>query len=95
MDAGIIDQATLQRQQQLFRRLLDAGRTLEQGEPDSTGKRESRSATGDARFDPGNVSGRGAAAQKYTVPGWDELRGLTPDERRAVLEYFKRINGGG
>jgi hypothetical protein len=95
LDAGLLDPATVQRQQQLFRRLLEAGRTLEQGEPDSTGRRESRSATGDLRFLPGNTSASGAPAVRYKEPGWDELRGLTADERRAVLEYFKRINGGG
>jgi hypothetical protein len=31
---------------------------------------------------------------KFREPTWNELRGLTPEERRAVIEYFKRINGG-
>jgi hypothetical protein len=95
LDAGMIDQATLQRQQQLFRRMLDAGRTLEQGETDSTGRRESKAATGNLRHTPTQNSVNGAPALRFKEPGWDELRGLTADERRAVLEYFKRINGGG
>jgi hypothetical protein len=95
LDAGLLDQATVLRQQQLFRRLLEAGRTLEQGEEDSTGRRESRSATGTLRFAPGDAAGKGAPAVRFKEPGWEELRGLTTDERRAVLEYFRRINGGG
>jgi hypothetical protein len=31
---------------------------------------------------------------KFREPTWEELRGLTADERRAILEYFKRINAG-
>ena len=95
LDAGLIDQATIQRQQQLFRRLLEAGRTLEQGEPDSSGRRESKSATGDLRYVPQTGSAKGAPAVRFKEPGWEELKGLTPDERRWVLEYFRRINGGG
>jgi hypothetical protein len=29
---------------------------------------------------------------RYREPTWDELRGLSAEERRAVLEYFRRIN---
>ena len=29
---------------------------------------------------------------KSREPTWEELRGLSADERRAILEYFKRIN---
>jgi hypothetical protein len=95
LDGGLLDQATVLRQQQLFRRLLEAGRTLEQGEPDSSGRRESKSATGDLRYAPQNANAKGSPAVKFKEPGWEELRGLTADERRAVLEYFRRINGGG
>jgi len=36
LDAGRLDQQTIERQQRLYRRLLDAGRTLSNDEPDQT-----------------------------------------------------------
>jgi hypothetical protein len=86
-----LDPATLDRQQRLYRKLLDAGRAMEQDERDETGKREATSAKDGDRFTPGaTVNGRPAA--KFREPTWAELRGLSPEERRLVLEYFKRIN---
>jgi hypothetical protein len=91
LDNGRLDAGTLARQQQLFRRLLDAGRSLEKEERDDSGKREATSATGNDVFSPtGKVDAR--AAIKFRPPSWQELRGLSPDERRAILDYFTRIN---
>lgn len=92
LDAGRVDQTLVERQQRLFRRLLDAGLTLEKEERDDRGNRESRSATGaEGTFTPpADVRSRPTA--RYREPTWSELRGLTAEERRAVLEYFKRIN---
>lgn len=87
-----VDAQTVARQQQLFRRLLDAGRSLEKEEREDNEKREAKAATGDQRFDPGAEGARGRNAQRYREPAWSDLRGLTADERRAILEYFKRIN---
>lgn len=87
-----VDAATVARQQQLFRRLLDAGRSLEKEEREDTDKREAKAATGDARFDPGADPARGREATRFREPTWNDLRGLSADERRAILEYFKRIN---
>lgn len=87
-----VDASTVARQQQLFRRLLDAGRSLEKEEREDNEKREAKAATGDLRFDPGQGTARGRAAARFREPTWGDLRGLTADERRAILEYFKRIN---
>lgn len=87
-----VDAATVARQQQLFRRLLDAGRALEKEEREDDQKREATAATGDQRFDPGSGAVRGRAGARFQPPTWNDLRGLSADERRAVLEYFKRIN---
>ncbi|HYC52283.1 MAG TPA: hypothetical protein VEB19_14320 [Gemmatimonadaceae bacterium] len=87
-----VDANTVARQQQLFRRLLDAGRSLEKEEREDNDKREAKAATGDERFDPGAEAARGRAAAKFREPTWSDLRGLSADERRAILEYFKRIN---
>jgi len=91
LDNGRLDAGTLARQQQLFRRLLDAGRSLEKEERDDSGRREATTATGTDVFSPtGKVDAR--AAIKFRPPTWQELRGLSPDERRAILDYFTRIN---
>jgi len=94
LDNGRLDGGTLARQQQLFRRLLDAGRSLEKDEREDSGKREATSATGNDAFTPtGKVDPK--AAVKFRPPSWQELRGLSADERRAILDYFTRINNAG
>ena len=91
LDRGHVDQQLLDRQQRLFHRLLDAGLTLEKDEREDTGKRESQ-VGGDQAVINNGPAVHGQAAERYREPGWSELRGLTADERRAVLDYFKRIN---
>jgi hypothetical protein len=92
LERGVVDQSVIDRQQRLFRRLLDAGRSLEQDEREDTGKREARSATDPALHLPEGTDASGRAAQRFRAPDWNELRGLTAEERRVVLEYFKRLN---
>jgi hypothetical protein len=92
LDGGRLDATTVARQQQLFRRLLDAGRTLEKDEREDTNKRQATSAKGGNELKPENTNATGRNAVKFREPTWEELRGLNADERRAILEYFKRIN---
>ena len=92
LEGGRLDAATLARQEQLFRRLLDAGRSLEKDEREDSERREAKAALGADAFTPENADARGRAASRFREPTWDELRGLTADERRSILEYFKRIN---
>lgn len=90
-EGGRLDANTLARQQQLFRRLLDAGRSLEKEERDDSGKREAKSAVAGETFTPaGTVDAK--AAVRFRPPTWEELRALTPDERHAILDYFTRLN---
>ncbi|HEX6600846.1 MAG TPA: hypothetical protein VF034_16145 [Gemmatimonadaceae bacterium] len=91
LDGGRLDANTLARQQQLFRRLLDAGRSLEKEDREDTGKREATSARGDAAFTPAGAV-QSKAAVRFPPPRWEELRGLPADERRAILDYFTRLN---
>ena len=91
LDRGRVDQGLLQRQQQLFHKLLDAGLTLQKDEREDNGERESQTAVHDESITTGTESS-GRTVERYREPGWRELKGLTADERRAVLEYFKRIN---
>jgi hypothetical protein len=36
--------------------------------------------------------GATGAGPKLRYPTWDELNGLSPEQRRLVLEYFRRLN---
>jgi hypothetical protein len=92
LERGGADRATLDRQQRLYHKLLEAGKTLEQDERDDTGKREARAATGTETFSPGTDKASGKSATRFREPTWAELRGLSAEERRLVLEYFKRLN---
>ena len=88
-----VDPSVAARQQQLYRRLLDAGRFLEQDEKDDQGPREAKTPSGASVR--GVVEGpqSGKAGNKFAPPTWNELRGLGPEERRLVIEYFRRLNG--
>jgi hypothetical protein len=92
LEGGRLDATTVARQQQLFRKLLDAGRSLEKEEREDTQKRQATAAKPGNELTPENKDATGKAATKFREPSWEELRGLSADERRAILEYFKRIN---
>ncbi|UCG86446.1 MAG: hypothetical protein JSW71_21530 [Gemmatimonadota bacterium] len=94
LEAARLDRETVERQEQLFRRLLDAGRTLRSDEEDERDERVSETA------DPRNVQ-QPPAGQLPTVsdprfpyPSWNQLRSLSPEDRRLVLDYFRRLNRG-
>jgi hypothetical protein len=77
----------------LYHRLLDAGRTLTGPEPDEQRQRTSRSATGDSVHVPAALApGAAGSGPRLRYPAWNELVGLTPELRRLVLEYFRRVN---
>jgi hypothetical protein len=90
LTTGRVDSETLDRQRGLFRRMLDAGRSLEQDEFD-TERRESR--TGEAvlrdvpELDPSLLAG-----PRFPLPEETALGRLPPYYRRLVLEYFDRLN---
>ena len=93
LEAGRLDQRTIERQQRLYHRLLDAGRTLSNDEPDQNKERQSRPATGDSVHVPAALKpGATGAGPRLRYPTWDELQGLTPEQRRLVLDYFRRLN---
>ncbi|MGA1416916.1 MAG: hypothetical protein ACO327_00755 [Gemmatimonadaceae bacterium] len=93
LDQGIATAATEQRLERLLRRMLDAGRSLEQEERDATQRREARAAAREpARFTPTGSRATGAEAQRFATPSWAELRALSPEERALALEYFRRLN---
>lgn len=95
LERGDLTAATRDRQEKLFRRMLDAGRSLQGEERDDDAKRDATSAAGVQLFTPPAGSAQGAAANRYREPTWEELRGLSAEERRAVIDYFRRLNGTG
>ncbi len=93
LEAGRLDRRTVERQERLYRKLLDAGRSLSGDEPDEQKERTSKSAIGDSVHIPGALlPGATGSGPKMRYPTWEELSGLTPEQRRLVLEYFRRLN---
>jgi hypothetical protein len=91
LDQGAVDPSTKARQEQLLRRMLDAGRSLEQDQREESQRREARAARTTDRVTPDGAA-TGAPGVRYRVPTWEELRGLSADDRRLVIEYFRRLN---
>ncbi len=91
LESGHLDRATLERQQQLFRRMLDAGRTLRNDQESDPERRSETARAQLAHVPTGTIPGE--AALRYPMPSWEQLKTLTPAERAMVLDYFKRING--
>jgi hypothetical protein len=92
IERGELDRSVIDRQSQLYRRMLDAGRTLEQNERDESGKREAKSGEGIRGNAPASGVARGDPAVKFREPTWKELTGMTAEDRRLVSEYFRRLN---
>jgi hypothetical protein len=80
----------LERQERLFHRLLDAGRSLEQEE--SSEERESARAGEFERGDVVPLTDLQLGLLQYELPDGEQMRSLTPAVRQLVLEYFERLN---
>jgi hypothetical protein len=94
LESGRPDRQTVERQERLYRRLLDAGRTLSGNDPDEEKERKGRAAESvDPLRPPSLVAGATGPGARVRYPTWEELRVLSPTERRLVLEYFSRLNG--
>jgi hypothetical protein len=92
LEAGQLDPQVIARQERLYRRLLDAGRTLRSDVPDERQERVSRAASGDSVHVPPALVAPVGAGPRLRYPTWAELQRLSPDDRRLVLEYFRRLN---
>jgi len=85
-----LDAETLQRQERLFHRLLDAGRSLEKDEYS-----DEREASAPGQFERDAVellSAEDLGALRFQLPPSEELQRLSPAQRQMVLEYFERLN---
>ncbi len=81
---------TLRRQEKLFQRLLDAGRSLEQDEYSE--ERESEAPGDIVRNQASQLSDRDMGYLPFQIPDPDVMNKLSPAFRQMVLEYFDRIN---
>lgn len=81
---------TIERQEQLFQRLLDAGRSLERDEESE--ERESEVPGEFERNVVGPLSEEDLNALRFELPPADVLGRLPPAQRRLVIEYFERLN---
>ena len=86
----ILDVETLQRQERLFHRLLDAGRSLEKDE--YSDERESSAPGQFERNEVEVLSAEDMGALRFQPPPAEELQRLSPAQRQMVLEYFERLN---
>ena len=77
------------RQKRLFRRMLDAGRTLQGEEKDEQKERESERPQDETPRLPPALRAR--LASPWRLPTWEELQRFSPEERRLVADYFRRL----
>ncbi len=93
LEAGRLDRQIVERQERLFRRMLDAGRTLQGREEDERKERQSTTATEDSVHLPPALQARlQTDDNRLRVPTWEELQELSPEERRLVVDYFRRLS---
>jgi hypothetical protein len=91
LEAGRLDASTIARQERLFGRLLDAGRSLERGVDPS--RRASRTARTASDAGDGPVSAEAISGSRYPYPRSAQLGTVPVRLRSLVLDYFDRING--
>ena len=93
MAEGRLTPETVRRQERLFHRLLDAGRSLEREEFS-----EERESEQPGVFERGEVmplTPDQLGALRYQLPDSDQLQRLSPAVRQLVIQYFERLNRGG
>ena len=92
LEAQRLDRETVQRQERLFRRMLDAGRTLQGSQEDQRKERQSTTAKDDSvHLPPALRAALLEGDNRLRVPSWEELQRLSPEERRLVVDYFRRL----
>lgn len=90
MAEGRLTPEMVQRQERLFHRLLDAGRSLEREE--FSEERESEEPGDFERGDVLSLTAEQMGLLRFEVPSGDQLRQLSPAVRQLVLQYFERLN---
>lgn len=96
LEQGRLAPETVARQERLFRRMLDAGRSLQGEEEDERKEREAERADAVTVRRPEMIDPRALRnAGDVPLPSWEALQRLGADERRRVLDYFRRLASGG
>jgi len=90
MAQGRLTPEMIQRQERLFHRLLDAGRSLEREEMSE--ERESEVPGAFERGDVLSLTEEQLGVMPYEIPDGEQLQRLSPAVRQLVLEYFERLN---
>ncbi len=90
LESGVLNPETVERQETLFRRLLDAGRSLER-EDEEPDRRESRPGA-DLPSEVPRLDPEVLAGPRFPHPNEEVLRELPPAYRWMVLDYFDRLN---
>ncbi len=93
LERGQLDREMVARQERLFRRMLDAGRTLQGQEEDQQKERQSETAKDELQLPPG-IRAQLLGKDGIRLPTWEQLQRLSPEERRLVTDYFRRLAGG-
>jgi hypothetical protein len=90
LSEGRLDPETVRRQERLFHRLLDAGRSLEREE--FSEERESEEAGAVERGSVLPLEEGELGVLPFRMPDAEQLRDLSPGVRRMILDYFERLN---
>ncbi len=92
LESGRLDATTVERQEELFHRLLDAGRSLQKDEFAEERRSEGPDAVLRNPVEALGPSELGGAMIPF--PDRSELAGLSPGQRELILQYFERLNRG-
>ena len=100
MAAGRLTPEMTERQERLFHRLLDAGRSLQKDDEETSDERESKTAGAFERGEVVPLDARNLGVLRYEMPDAERLQRLPPAVRQLVIQYFERLNrapaqGGG
>jgi len=90
LERGQLDREMVARQERLFRRMLDAGRTLQGREEDEQKERQSETARDELQLPPA-LRAQLLGKDGIRLPTWEQLQRLSPEERRLVTDYFRRL----
>jgi hypothetical protein len=93
LEQAAVDANLVARQDRLYHRLLQGGRLLTGDSGADDDRREAVSARS-AEFPLLRESGTSRPGdRRHRIPGWAELKTLTPAERQMIIDYFERLNG--
>lgn len=92
LEAGRLDQDVVQHQEQLFKKMLDAGRSLTGDQQDDSKERHAETAKDAPPEIPPALDARiRNGAGEIRLPSWESLQRLSPEQRRQVFDYFARL----